>query len=384
MRVFWALTLSVPVISAARADGGREFYNMLIERCEKLMSVLSEQGVDCALITSGTNIRYFSNFTSDEAVLVISKERRVLLTDFRYTIQANQLSAPAFEVVEVSRAIATDEIAAVLKDIGAQRCAFEDGYLTVRAFNNYKDLPVELVPMTPAIDRCRLVKNEFEIECLKKAQSIADAAFAELITKLHAGMTEKEAANELDHLLRLHGAEDNSFDTIVGTGPNGALPHAVPGDRKLKEGDLVVIDFGCKYKGYCSDMTRTVAIGEPCDELKKIYEIVKRAQQTALDALRPNMPAKELDSAARDVIAAEGYGENFGHSLGHGFGLDIHEAPYAGQRSADTLVPGATITVEPGIYIEDLGGVRIEDDCVLTEDGFINLAHTTKDLIIIN
>ena len=352
------------------------------ERCGRLMAVLAEQGVDAALITSKTNIRYFSGFTSDEAVLVINKDRRVLLTDFRYTIQSKE-QAPEFETIETSRAIATDEISAVLKEMGVKRCAFEDGYLTVRAFNNYKDLPVELVPMSDKIDPVRLVKNAYEVECLKKAQSIADAAFAELITVIHEGMTEKEVANELDHLLRKHGADENSFDTIVGSGPNGALAHAVPGQRRLQKGDLVVIDFGCKYMGYCSDMTRTIAVGEPCDELKKIYDIVLRAQLAALDKLVPNMSAKELDSVARDVITNEGYGKQFGHSLGHGFGLDIHEAPYASQRSNDTLVPGSTITVEPGIYIEGLGGVRIEDDCVLTEDGYIDLAHTRKDMIII-
>lgn len=356
---------------------------MLMKRCEKLISVLAEEGVDAALITSGTNIRYFSNFTSDEAVLVITGSRRVLLTDFRYIIQANQLSAPTFEVVETSRAIASDEIAAVLKELGVKKCAFEDGYLTVRAFNNYKDMPVELVPMTDAIDRCRLVKDEFEVECLKNAQSIADAAFAELVKWIRPGMTEKQVANELDHLLRVHGADENSFDTIVGSGPNGALPHAVPGARKLTEGDLVVIDFGCKYNGYCSDMTRTIAIGEPCDELRKIYDIVLKAQLSALEALKPGMSARALDAVARGVITEAGYGKNFGHSLGHGFGLDIHEAPYASSRSEDTLVPGSTITVEPGIYIEDLGGVRIEDDCVLTEDGYIDLASTGKELIII-
>ena len=352
------------------------------QRCEKLMNVLSEKGVDSAMITSRSNIRYFSGFTSDEAVILIGADRRVILTDFRYTIQAKE-QAPDFEVIQTSRAISINDISAVLKEMGVKKCAFEDGYLTVRAFNSYKDLPVELVPMTPEIDRVRLVKNEYEIECLKKAQSIADAAFADLIGWVREGMTEKEVANELDHLLRKHGAEENSFDTIVGSGPNGALSHAIPGPRKLQKGDLVVIDFGCKYMGYCSDMTRTIAIGEPCDELKKIYGIVRRAQQTALDALKPNMVAKDLDAAARDLITAEGYGKEFGHSLGHGFGLDIHESPYANVRSTEALVPGCTITVEPGIYIEGLGGVRIEDDCVLTEDGFINLAHTTKDMIII-
>ena len=354
----------------------------MIERCEKLLEVLEAQGIDSALITSLTNIRYFSGFTSDESVLVISRGKRALLTDFRYTIQAKEQS-PDFEVIEVSRGISANEIASVLTGIGAKRCAFEDGYLTVRTFNSYKELPVELVPMTPDIDRCRLVKNAEEIENLRKAQSIADAAFAELVTVIHEGMTEKEVANTLDHLLRMHGAEDNSFDTIVGSGPNGALCHATPGPRRLQKGDLVVIDFGCRYNGYCSDMTRTVAVGEPSDELKKIYGIVLKAQLAALDALRPGMSARELDGVARGAIADEGYGECFGHGLGHGFGLDIHEAPYANSRSEDTLVPGSTITVEPGVYVEGLGGVRIEDDCVLTEDGFINLAVTTKDLIII-
>ncbi|MBR5713273.1 MAG: aminopeptidase P family protein [Clostridia bacterium] len=356
---------------------------MLLKRYERLMDTLEKHGIDGALITSKTNIRYFSNFTSDEAVLIVSRNGRSLLTDFRYTIQAKEQCGSAIDVIEVSRAIATDEITAALTRMGVKKCAFEDGYLTVRAFNNYKELPVELVPMTPDIDRCRLVKDDYEVECLKKAQSIADAAFAELITKIHEGMTEKEVANELDYLLRVHGAEENSFDTIVGSGPNGALCHATPGARKLQKGDLVVIDFGCKYMGYCSDMTRTIAIGEPCDELKRIYDIVLKAQLTALDKLHPNMSAKELDGVARDIITQEGYGECFGHSLGHGFGLDIHEAPYASTRSQDTLVPGSTITVEPGIYVEGLGGVRIEDDCVLTEDGFINLASTTKQLIII-
>ena len=352
------------------------------QRCEKLMGVLNEAGVDGAIITSRTNIRYFSGFTSDEAVVLIGGGRRVLLTDFRYTIQAKEQS-PDFEIVETSRAIATDEIAAVLREMGVKRCAFEDGYLTVRAFNNYKELPVELVPKTPEIDRVRLVKNEYEVECLKKAQSIADEAFAELITVIHEGMTEKQVANELDHLLRKHGAEENSFDTIVGSGPNGALCHALPGPRKLQRGDLVVIDFGCRYMGYCSDMTRTIAVGKPNDELKKIYGIVLKAQLAALEALKPNMSAKELDGIARGVITEAGYGPTFGHSLGHGFGLDIHEAPYASTRSNDVLVPGSTITVEPGIYVEGLGGVRIEDDCVLTEDGYIDLAHTRKDMIII-
>ncbi len=354
----------------------------MLKECEKLISALAEHDVDCALMTSLANIRYFSGFTSEDAVLIVSAERRVLLTDFRYTIQANQ-QCPDCEVRQVSRGITPAEIAEVLTNIGAKRCAFEDGYLTVRAFNSYGELPVELVPMTEVIDRCRLIKSEGEIALMRKAQSVSDRAFSELLGIMRAGMTEKQVANELDYLLRKHGADENSFDTIVGSGPNGALCHAYPGERVLQEGDMVVLDFGSKVDGYCSDMTRTVAIGQPCDEMMKIYSIVKEAQRRALEALRPGITGKELDAVARNYIAEQGYGECFGHSLGHGFGLYVHEAPYASMRSADVLLPGTTITIEPGIYVEGLGGVRIEDCCVLTEDGFINLVASPKELILL-
>lgn len=355
----------------------------MLKKCEKLMSALAEKGVDSAIITSLTNRRYFSGFTGSNAVLVISEGKRVLLTDFRYTIQANRQSGAAFEVRQVNRSINAEEISAVLNEMGAKRTAFEDGYLTVREFSMYKELPVELVPMTPVIDSCRLIKNDEEIALMQKAQSISDAAFAELLTVVRAGMTEKQVANELDYLLRKHGADENSFDTIVGSGPNGALCHAYPGERVLKEGDLVVLDFGSRVDGYCSDMTRTIAIGQPCDELLRIYDIVREAQRRCLEALHPGMSARELDTVARDYITEMGYGDCFGHSLGHGFGLDVHEAPYASARSEDVLLPGTTITVEPGIYVEGLGGVRIEDCCVLTEDGYINFVSSTKDLIIL-
>lgn len=355
----------------------------MLNECQKLIDALAEQNIDSALITSLANIRYFSGFTSDEAVLLVSKDKRVLLTDFRYTIQANRQCAPDCEVHEVSRGITPQEISDVLVSMGAKRCAFEDGYLTVSAFNAYKELPVELVPQTPAIDRCRLVKNSKEISLMQKAQSVSDAAFAELLGVIHAGMTEKQVANELDYLLRKHGADENSFDTIVGSGPNGALCHAYPGERVLQQGDMVVLDFGSKVDGYCSDMTRTIAIGQPCDELMKVYAVVKEAQKRGLAALRPGVTGKELDAVARDYITENGYGACFGHSLGHGFGLMIHEAPYASMRSADTLLSGMTITVEPGIYIEGLGGVRIEDCCVLTDDGFINFASSPKELILL-
>lgn len=352
-------------------------------RCDKLLASLQEKNIDAAIITSPINRRYYSGFTGSNGVVVLTANGRVLLTDFRYTIQAKSQCAGACEVRQVNRGIGAKDVEAVLAEFGAKRVAFEDAALTVREFEAYKSIPFELIPESAAINGGRLIKDADEIALMQRAQNIADAAFAQLLKVVKAGMTEKEVRNELDYYMRKLGADENSFDTIVGSGPNGALCHAYPGERKLQQGDFVVVDFGARVDGYCSDMTRTFAIGKPCDELIKIYNIVLAAQLKCLEVLRPNMVASELDLTARNYIAEHGYGECFGHSLGHGFGLEVHENPYANSRSEELLLPGTTITVEPGIYVEGLGGVRIEDCCVLTEDGYINLCSTTKELIIL-
>ena len=352
-------------------------------RCDKLLKKLAESNIDAAIITSGINRRYFSGFTGSNGVVVLTEAGRVLLTDFRYTIQANQQCAGICEVRQVNRSITAADVEAVLNEFGAKRVAFEDAAMTVAGYSGYSALPFEFVPSSRDICSCRIVKDAHEIELMQKAQDCADKGFAELLKFAKVGMTEIELRNELDYLMRKFGADENSFDTIVGSGPNGALPHAYPGQRKIENGDMVVIDFGARVGGYCSDMTRTIAFGTPCEEMLKIYKIVLEAQLKCLSILRPNMTGSELDLCARDYITEHGYGENFGHSLGHGFGLEVHEAPSANSRSTDLLVPGSTITVEPGIYIEGLGGVRIEDCCVLTETGFVNLCSTTKELIIL-
>lgn len=351
------------------------------QRCDKLLSMLAEKNIDSAIITSAVNRRYFSGFTGSNGVVIITPKGCVLLTDFRYTIQANQQCAGVCEVRQVNRGIGAEDVSAVLKEFTASRVAFEDSAITVQEFEGYKNMPFELVPASGIINSCRIVKDAVEIANMQKAQNVADAAFAEVLKHIKRGMTEIELRNELDYLIRRNGGDDNSFDTIIGSGPNGALCHAYPGERKIQDGDLIVMDFGAKVNGYCSDMTRTIAIGKPADELLKIYDIVLQAQLKCLSVLKPNMVASELDLTARNFISEHGYGDCFGHSLGHGFGLEIHENPYANTRSTELLVPGSTITVEPGIYIEGLGGVRIEDCCVLTEDGFINLCSTTKELI---
>ncbi len=352
-------------------------------RCDKLLKKLAEMNIDAVVITSPINRRYFSGFTGSNGVVILTEAGRVLLTDFRYTIQANQQCAGICQVRQVNRGITPADVEAVLNEFGAKRVAFEDRAMTVSEFKGYEALPFELVPASDEISSCRIVKDAHEIELMQKAQNCADAGFAELLKRAKVGMTEIELRNELDYLMRKFGADENSFDTIVGSGPNGALPHAYPGQRRIQNGDMVVIDFGSRVGGYCSDMTRTIAFGQPDPEMLKIYNIVLEAQLKCLSILRPNMTGSELDLCARDYITERGYGDKFGHSLGHGFGLEVHENPYANSRSQELLVPGSTITVEPGIYIEGLGGVRIEDCCVLTETGFINLCSTTKDLIIL-
>jgi Xaa-Pro aminopeptidase len=226
-------------------------------------------------------------------------------------------------------------------------------------------------------------KSASEVESLQKAQRIADKSFLEWLGRICAGMTEKETVAELNYVCAKNGSEAPSFDPIVAAGPNGAMPHAVPGERKLQKGDLVTVDFGCMIDGYHSDMTRTFAIGSIDDQSREIYEIVKTAQQMALDALKNGIHGKVLDAVARDYITQKGYGAQFGHGLGHGFGLEIHETPYARMFSVDTLMSGMTITIEPGIYVEGKCGVRIEDCCVVTDDGCINLVGVTKELITI-
>ena len=330
----------------------------MIERVEKLRKLLEDNRLDGVLITGLTVIRYYSGFTSDEAALVITGSHASLLTDFRYTIQAREQS-PDFEVVEVGRGALLPTVDRLLKADGCRRVAFENRTMTVETFERYKALDYEFVPFSEEMNRPRLIKTADEIADLQRAQNLADEGFKTLLTRIGSGMTEKEVAAELDYIHAKLGSECPSFDTIVGSGPNGAICHAIPGERRLQKGDLVVLDFGCVYNGYHSDMTRTFAVGQVDDFSKRIYDIVRTAQQKALDALKAGITGKALDAVARDYIASKGYGECFGHSLGHGFGLMIHEAPNASTASEWVFEPGMTITVEPGIYIEGKLGVRI-------------------------
>lgn len=353
------------------------------KRIEKLRALLKSEGLDAAMITSGENIRYFSGFTSDESLLLISLTDATLFTDFRYLIQARGQLPKEVSLTEYDRTNKYEVVLDKMQAFGVSALAFEEGSMTVGRFEKLKPLAKEWKPLGSEISKLRLIKSDEEIVSLQKAQAIADKAYTELLKRVKAGMSELDVVAELNYLCTKFGSEGPSFDPIVGSGPNGAMCHAVPGERKLTSGDLVVVDFGCIKDGYHSDMTRTFGVGNVDDELKKIYGIVQNVQQTCLDALKPGITGKELDGIARGMIAKAGYGDCFGHGLGHGVGLLIHEAPSASVVSTDTFESGMTITVEPGIYLEGHGGVRIEDCCVLTKDGHINFGKLPKDLIIL-
>ena len=353
-----------------------------MNRIAKLREAFARNAVDGVLITSYENMLYYSGFKCAEAYLLITGKDAYVFTDFRYTIQARD-EAKDCRVIEISNDTLIAKIKEVLKADGVRACGFEEEKLTVSQFRQFDALSVQLKPMSRGISSFRAVKDAGEIENLRIAQSMADKAFELFLGRVKPGMTEVEAAAELDYLCRLQGSEGPSFDTIIGSGPNGAMCHAIPGKRKLADGDLVVVDFGCMYNGYHSDMTRTFGIGKVSDKCRKIYDIVLEAQLKALESLKSGISGREFDRIARDCISSYGYGEAFGHSLGHGFGLEIHEKPRASKLSEDILLAGMTITDEPGIYLEGEFGVRIEDDLVVTEDGCINLANTTKKLMII-
>ena len=354
------------------------------DRIIRLRAAMEQNGLDAVILKSETAIRYFSGFTSVDASVVITKDRSVLLTDFRYTIQAKAQSGDCCEILEVSGSAHNAAIETIVKDGGVKRLGFEEDYLSFAGYQAYAAFGAEMIPFAKELHRLRIIKTPDEIACLQKAQAMADAAFKELLTTIHAGMSERRVAAELEYICAKLGSEGPSFETIVGSGPNGAMCHAVPGERKLQKGDLVVLDYGCMYNGYHSDMTRTFAVGKVDPFAEEIYGIVREAQARALDALRPGITGKELDAIARDYIAEKGYGACFGHSLGHGFGLLIHEAPWASVAGDIVFEEGMTITVEPGIYIEDKFGVRIEDCCVVQKDGKLDLVTATKELMHID
>ncbi|WHY90486.1 aminopeptidase P family protein [Neobacillus cucumis] len=351
-------------------------------KLEKLRESFAANGIDGILITSSYNRRYVSNFTGTAGVVLISSEKALFITDFRYIEQASK-QCQGFEIIKFSISI-PEEVAKQVKQLGINKLGFEADYLTFSELKSYeKEIEGELLPVSGVIEKLRLIKTDAEIKILKEAADIADAAFKHILDFIRPGKTELEVANELEFFMRRAGATSSSFDTIVASGQRSALPHGVASDKVIETGDFVTLDYGAYYKGYVSDITRTVAVGQPDEKLKNIYEIVLDAQLRGMEGIKPGMTGKEADAITRDYITEKGFGEYFGHSTGHGIGLEVHEGPALSFRSDLVLEPGMVVTCEPGIYIPELGGVRIEDDTLVTKTGNEALTHSTKDLIIL-
>jgi Xaa-Pro aminopeptidase len=349
-------------------------------RGDRLEKLLAEHELDRILVTDPTNVRYLTGFTGTNGAVVCGPGVRLFFTDFRYTERA----AAEVEGWE-SITIGNDW----LKGIGEHlegRVGFEDDHMAVRTLEKLREkLPegVEAVAAGGAVEELRRVKDDEELAKIAEASKLADAVWSWTLEKGLAGRPEREVARATEARIRELGA-DPSFPAIVAAGPNGALPHAEPGEREIGRGELVVFDMGAQLDGYCSDGTRTFATGEPGEEARKVYETVRRAQLEGLEAIKAGVKGEDVDSAARAVIDEAGYGEHFGHALGHGVGLEVHEGPRLSQRSDDVLAPGEVVTVEPGIYLPGNLGVRIEDFVVVTEDGLRNLSSLPKEMQLVD
>lgn len=346
-------------------------------RIQKLLESANDD--EAIFISSYPNIFYYSGFKSEDAFLLISKDKRLIITDSRYTVQAKE-QAPEFEVIDISCGFKN-----IFSKISENRIGFEEQNITVAQHEKYQSAidNKTLFAMQDKINAPRRRKDDVEIKKITEAEKLGDEAFTYVLDKIKAGITEKDIAFELEFYMRKHGAAGLSFETIAASGIRGAMPHGLASEKIIKNGELLTLDFGCILDGYCSDMTRTVAIGNVSDWQREIYSIVLKAQSTALKSVSIEKKCSEIDAAARKIISDAGYGKNFGHALGHSVGIEIHENPNFSPKSNDTVEVGNVITVEPGIYIENMGGVRIEDVIAVTENGIVNITHSPKELIII-
>lgn len=354
-----------------------------MSRADRIAGSFEQAGIDLLLVTHTTNLRYVTGFSGSNGMAVLGADVRRFVTDFRYVERARQ------EVVGFEREQAPQDFVAVLGDgwpPGELRLGFEDDHVSVKQHARLREvLPdrIELVPAGGLVEAERAVKDPTELVAIRAAARIVDEVYGWIVERGLVGRTEREVALSAEHEMRLRGAEGPSFSSIVASAEHGALPHAEPRDVPIASDTLVTIDIGARVDGYCSDCTRTFATGPLPEELARLHGLVLEAQQTALDALRPGRTGREIDAVARNFIAAAGHGEHFGHGLGHGVGLDIHEAPRLARSGTDALVAGNVVTVEPGIYVAGLSGVRIEDLTLITDDGREVLSSFPKALITV-
>lgn len=349
----------------------------------QIAAQLSKYELDAMLITSEPGERYALGFHG-EGMIIVTPDTVHYSTDGRY-IEAAQAQVTGAKIhcttTERGHLVLAEEF---IKANGLKKVGFESSYMDVDTYHRYADkLPCLLVPAKDLLGELRASKDAEELAAMRQAQKITDAVFQEMLTFIKPGMTEREVAAYLVYQLLLHGGEKTSFDPIVAAGANGSKPHAVPGDTVIEPGMFVTLDFGCVYNGYCSDMTRTIAVGEPSEEMKQVYDIVLQAQLAGISAARAGATGREVDRAARQIIQDVGYGAYFNHGFGHSLGLEIHEAPNASSINQNPFPAGAVISAEPGIYLPGKFGVRIEDVLILTENGCENITNSPKELLVI-
>jgi Xaa-Pro aminopeptidase len=353
-------------------------------RIRRVRAELEAKQVDALLVSQPENRRYLSGFTGSAGFLVVSQRETLLLSDFRYMTQG-PMQAPEYEFIKIERGFPKSGLKPILEKVSGRRIGFEAGDMTVAGHGAWLEgikesgLDLELVPTEGIVEHLRAVKDEQELAIIAEAVRIVDDAFGKFREVIRPGMTEREAAWKLEQLVREEGAEALSFPTILASGQNAAKPHHGISDREIRAGEPIVCDFGAKYEGYCSDITRTICIGPPDGRFDEIYGLVLKAQLTAEERILPGIEAKAGDQYARDVIAEAGYGEKFGHGLGHGVGLEVHEAPTMGPSGELKLAPAMTVTVEPGVYLPEWGGVRIEDICFVRHNGLEVVNRASKD-----
>ena len=354
-----------------------------MKNLEKYLTLL-DGTVDGLLLTSRYSRFYGAEFDIAEGVAIVTKAGCRYFTDSRY-IESAENGIRGFEVLMVDRANPySKRLNDAIADFGVETLGYEEDYLTVSELQSYENkLQAKLVPMNEKINGFRAVKEPWELERMRKAQDITDKAFAEVLTRFKVGMTEKQLQAELIYCLYKNGGEGLAFDPIVVSGPNTSLPHGVAGDRVIREGDFITMDFGASWGGYCSDMTRTVAVGYATEEMKKVYETVLAAQKAGIAATKAGVTGKEIDGAARQVIADAGYGDYFGHSYGHSLGMEVHESPNCSPAGETVMEKNVISSAEPGIYLPGKFGVRIEDVVIFTEDGCEDITHSPKNLIIL-
>ncbi len=353
-----------------------------VNRLERVRSLMKERGMEGLWISKRENQGYVTGFPSSDVFVLLTETDNYLITDFRYIEAVKDACEPLFTIIMTDNGCSVWD---AVRKIGVKTLGIEENVLTVADLKQLQEaLPqAELLDASGLIEQIRIIKDEAELESMGKAIALADRCFSHMLTVLHAGMTEKEGALEIEMFLKKNGAERLSFPTICVSGARTSLPHGEPSDKIIEKGDFVTMDFGCVVDGYCSDMTRTVGIGHVSGEQKEIYKLVLKAQENCLRNLKAGVSWKEGDRFARDIIEEAGYGQFFGHGTGHGVGLEIHEAPTMSPRGNGIFRENMTVTVEPGIYLPKKFGVRIEDLSIITSFGIINKVKSNKELIIL-